>query len=385
MAKRKVLFLIDSFDIGGALSFVSSYVRYVTQHDYAALVLGETGRKPLVTDKIKAAKLVMLPASKFLHRIKFIINFAAAYRQIVKTEKPDIIHFNLTWSTISVLFISVPPHCRKVITFYGHRSLEIQSEYGGQVSLVMKLKLGIIYFMQLLTLNLCSRIIVFSNYSSALVKRNFFANPNKVVQIPGVIFKNDYRNLPKYQPQKKTFRIINVSRFEHRKGHLNLLAATDLLIKRGLKIKLTLVGPMDTDILKVLTAYENLKLGQTVEFLHALDGPEKIKLMSTYDLFVMPSLSLETFGLTIIESLACGTPVIGTPVGAIPEILSPVDRRLIAKSSTPKSLAVAIEKYLMLTATEKTKIRSRSQKVALENYDAEVILPRLTQLYSSPN
>jgi glycosyltransferase involved in cell wall biosynthesis len=37
---------------------------------------------------------------------------------------------------------------------------------------------------------------------------------------------------------------------------------------------------------------------------------------------VLPSTSSEAFGRTIIESMACGTPVVGSRIGGIPEILT---------------------------------------------------------------
>ena len=47
------------------------------------------------------------------------------------------------------------------------------------------------------------------------------------------------------------------------------------------------------------------------------------------DFFVLPTRELEGFGLVILESMACGTPVLGTPVGAIPELIGTFDRRLV--------------------------------------------------------
>lgn len=58
---------------------------------------------------------------------------------------------------------------------------------------------------------------------------------------------------------------------------------------------------------------------------------------------VMPSTDLEGFGLSTVESLACGTPVIGTRRGATPEILEPLDPNLLYDSASdlaPKLRAI---------------------------------------------
>jgi glycosyltransferase involved in cell wall biosynthesis len=64
------------------------------------------------------------------------------------------------------------------------------------------------------------------------------------------------------------------------------------------------------------------------------------------DLVVMPSLQLEGFGLVAVEAMACGTLVLGTPVGAIPEILNQVDPILVADGTDGRSLARALEQVL---------------------------------------
>lgn len=64
------------------------------------------------------------------------------------------------------------------------------------------------------------------------------------------------------------------------------------------------------------------------------------------DLVVMPSLQLEGFGLVTVEAMACGTPVLGTPVGAIPEILNQIDPILVAGGTDSRSLARALEAVL---------------------------------------
>jgi glycosyltransferase involved in cell wall biosynthesis len=60
------------------------------------------------------------------------------------------------------------------------------------------------------------------------------------------------------------------------------------------------------------------------------------------DLFVLPTASLEGFGLVTVDALACGTPVLGTPVGATAEILEPLDARLLTAGTESQDLADGI-------------------------------------------
>jgi glycosyltransferase involved in cell wall biosynthesis len=64
------------------------------------------------------------------------------------------------------------------------------------------------------------------------------------------------------------------------------------------------------------------------------------------DASIVPTRALEGFGLVTLESLACGTPVIGTPVGATPELLTPLDRALLADAPTAEALARALLTFL---------------------------------------
>ncbi|MDO9542469.1 MAG: glycosyltransferase family 4 protein, partial [Kiritimatiellia bacterium] len=80
------------------------------------------------------------------------------------------------------------------------------------------------------------------------------------------------------------------------------------------------------------------------------------------DLVVMPTYALEGFGLVTVEALACGTPVLGTPVGATPEILGQIDSRLISKGNDAHSIAEALTNILALIRDNPVEWNNLSKK-----------------------
>jgi len=65
---------------------------------------------------------------------------------------------------------------------------------------------------------------------------------------------------------------------------------------------------------------------------------------SLADVFVLPSLA-ENYATTALESMACGTPVVGFEVGGIPEQLSG-GRGIVVKPGDQQAFTAAVEKVL---------------------------------------
>jgi glycosyltransferase involved in cell wall biosynthesis len=65
------------------------------------------------------------------------------------------------------------------------------------------------------------------------------------------------------------------------------------------------------------------------------------------DMTVVPTKSLEGFGLTTIESLAAGTPVFVTPRGGLPEVVEDLDPALIVDDATVSALATRLGDALL--------------------------------------
>lgn len=62
-------------------------------------------------------------------------------------------------------------------------------------------------------------------------------------------------------------------------------------------------------------------LGRTVEYLGEVGGAGKLQLLANASCLLNPISWREPFGMVMIESLACGTPVVATPYGAAPELV----------------------------------------------------------------
>lgn len=85
----------------------------------------------------------------------------------------------------------------------------------------------------------------------------------------------------------------------------------------------------------------DLKIGQSVIELSWIEKSKLPIYYSAADVCVMPSLS-EGLGMVGIESLACGTPLIGTKVGGIPEIIKNFNAGIIVPPADPDAIAAAI-------------------------------------------
>ena len=125
-----------------------------------------------------------------------------------------------------------------------------------------------------------------------------------------------------------------------------------------------------------------LGLQEHVKFLGYVPDEELSVAYQAADLTVVPSQSLEGFGLILLESLACGTPVLSTPVGGMPEVLLPFQPALV--TDTPSSDALAARLIELLTGEMPLPDRSVCRDYAVRNYDWKIIAPKVTAVLLMP-
>jgi len=116
-----------------------------------------------------------------------------------------------------------------------------------------------------------------------------------------------------------------------------------------------------------------LGLGHRVRFLGRVAEEELVDWYRAADLVVLPSVAYEGFGMVTAEALACGTPVVGTPVGATPELLQPLGPALLAQSAKPEDLAAALEEGFRLAGDQS--LRDRCRAYAVERFSWSTAAP----------
>ncbi|MFW6316324.1 MAG: glycosyltransferase family 4 protein [Cyanobacteriota bacterium] len=97
------------------------------------------------------------------------------------------------------------------------------------------------------------------------------------------------------------------------------------------------------------------------------------------DLSVVPTVALEGFGLVVIESLAAGTPVLGTPIGGISEILQLFCPDLVLEGCQAEQLAQGIEEAL--GGQRRLPSHTACQSYIQKHYTWSAIAPQIKAVY----
>ncbi|MFQ3629796.1 MAG: glycosyltransferase, partial [Cyanobacteriota bacterium] len=121
-----------------------------------------------------------------------------------------------------------------------------------------------------------------------------------------------------------------------------------------------------------------LGLQNHVQFLGFLPEADLPLAYQAADLTVMPSLSLEGFGLVLLESLASGTPALCTPVGGMPEVLLPFCPDLVTDSTEPRAIAQRLTE--LLRGERPLPSRDACRQYAVNQFDWQIIAPQVRQV-----
>jgi glycosyltransferase involved in cell wall biosynthesis len=141
------------------------------------------------------------------------------------------------------------------------------------------------------------------------------------------------------------FVILQLGRMVPRKGIENVIRATAVAVKRGIKCQLVIVGGTadnDAEHLRLKKLCEDLYITDVVSFVGQQEQMELKYYYSAADVFVSTPW-YEPFGITPLEAMACKTPVIGSRVGGIQFSVKELETGLLVDPEQPVALADTFE------------------------------------------
>lgn len=293
--------------------------------------------------------------------------------------KPDAINLHFALYSFPILDI-LPKGVPVTFNFHGPWASESQEEVvNKKFSIWLKEKL-----IEQSTYNRCDRFIVLSKAFGQILHQKYQIPWQKIHIIPGGVDIDHFQNnLSRQEARIKlgwpTNRpiLFTSRRLVHRMGIDKLLQAI-AMIKTGIPdIWLAIAGRGHIQALLQQQAKE-LGLENNVQFLGFLPENDLPVAYQAADLTVMPSQSFEGFGLAIVESLACGTPVLCTPVGGMPEILEKFSPDLITETITVQSIADKLAQIMLGQLPLPS--REECRNYTIKNYDWTNIAQQVRQV-----
>lgn len=170
--------------------------------------------------------------------------------------------------------------------------------------------------------------------------------------------------------------LITTSRLVQKNAVADII---DSLIHLPASVKLVIlgIGPLEK-MLKEKTLL--LGLDNRVKFVGFVPHREMPLYLHSANIFIRPSLS-EGFGVSFVEAMAAGLPVIATPVGGIPDFLKDGKTGLFCRAEDPASIVEKVD-LLMKDQELRESIIENARTMVKEKYDWNLIAEQMKGIFA---
>lgn len=321
----------ESSIIGGGERYPTELAHSMANFVDTTLVSFSSARKNFTQGNLRIATY---PVKKLIHGNKVNPLSFQYLRSIINADIVHIHHIHTLVSDLGCLLAGL----------LGKRVFV--TDYGGGGSLVLNQKLP-----------------VFRGYKNAIAYSRFGLDfiPTEL-QKKSILIKGGI-DTDKFYPDsslKKEKNILYVGRILPHKGINYLIDAFRLLNRSDYKLKI--IGRVYSE-----EFYQDLKQqadGLNVEFVHDADDQRLLHEYRTAMVTVLPSVHTtcygdytpvpELMGFTLLESQACGTPVICTDAGAMHEFVDDGKTGFVVKQNSGEAIATAIKTIIDMSPSEYT-------------------------------
>ncbi|MFQ6025987.1 MAG: glycosyltransferase family 4 protein [Dehalococcoidia bacterium] len=224
--------------------------------------------------------------------------------------------------------------------------------------------------------------VTVSDFNKEMMDGLSRGNPDKIHRIYNGINLEKFNTNGDAPPE--TFTILTVARLIEKKGLPTLVEACEILRDQEVPFKCEIVGGGGLySTLRQMIREKNLT--DQVSLLGAMTQEQVVERYHSSNLFVLPCQvgangNRDGLPVSIVEALACGLPVVSTPVTGIPEAINDGYNGLLVPESDPAALAGAIES--LITDRQKYDRMRECARESVENqFDLRNSAKELNELF----
>ena len=147
-------------------------------------------------------------------------------------------------------------------------------------------------------------------------------------------------------------------------------------VRKATPARLVLVGDGPD---RTRTDQRVAELGLTEDVIFLGKHASVNELLSCADVFLLPSAQ-ESFGLAALEAMACGTPVVTTTIGGLPEVVTEGESGFLREVGDIEGMAEATQALLMDEALH-ARASEGARSTAVDRFSAEKVIPQYESYY----
>jgi glycosyltransferase involved in cell wall biosynthesis len=189
------------------------------------------------------------------------------------------------------------------------------------------------------TLELPDVVIVLAQCELAAYRE--FIPGQDVVVLPNGIDCRPFAAVPTVRSlPERALRLVYIGRVAREKGLYETLQGLRLARELGVDARLVIGGSGDEEA-RLRRYAQALGIAQRVTFAGPVFGEDKVRLLAGADVMLLPSYS-EGLPYALLEGMAAGIPVVATPVGAIPDVVTHGTHGYLVPPRDGKAIAEAL-------------------------------------------